>query len=577
MSKTILVNKDNKIKDSYFKRVKLIDITDKDGKPTKIEEETYNNYQQLEKCLLSKNIIIGIDSAYRSIEEQQELYNEFLEKYGKDYTEQYVALPTTSEHHTGLAIDISIKENGVWLDSDEHLEEKYQEIHKCLKDFGFILRYPKNKEKITSYQYEPWHIRYVGKFVANIIYENNYTLEEYLTSYGGIVLINKEKDMTSFDVVNDISKLFGIKRVGHTGTLDPLATGVLIIAIGQATKVVELLTATYKEYIAEVKLGIKTDTLDITGYPYEPWHIRYVGKFVAKIISENNYTLEEYLNEFSAVILVNKEQNMTSFDVVNEISHLFGIKKVGHTGTLDPLAEGVLIVAIGQSTKVVELLTATYKEYIAKVKLGILTDTLDITGNLIKEEEIPENLDIEKVIRNFKKTYMQEVPIYSAVKVNGKKLYEYARNNEKVTLPTKEVTIKEIELLSKTSDTFEFKTTVSKGCYIRSLINDIAQELNTIGVMSELTRTKQGNISLEQTSTLQEIKQGKYKIYDIDQVLEIPVIKLNDFLSKKVKSGHKLNNTWNIKNKVIFKDENNKILGIYENNDNILKTWKNFV
>ena len=464
MIKTILVNKQNPIKESFYKKIDLIDIVTEDNTETKIEKETYQSYLELKKYLEEKNIYIEIDSAYRSIKHQQELYNEFCDKYGKEYANSVVAEPTKSEHHTGLAIDLSIRNEFGYIEEDNYelYHKTYNEIHNIIAKFGFILRYPKGKEHIT-------------------------------------------------------------------------------------------------------------------GYPYEPWHIRYVGKFVAKIISENNYTLEEYLNEFSAVILVNKEQNMTSFDVVNEISHLFGIKKVGHTGTLDPLAEGVLIVAIGQATKVVELLTATYKEYIAKVKLGILTDTLDITGNLIKEEEIPENLDIEKVIRNFKKTYMQEVPIYSAVKVNGKKLYEYARNNEKVTLPTKEVTIKEIELLSKTSDTFEFKTTVSKGCYIRSLINDIAQELNTIGVMSELTRTKQGNISLEQTSTLQEIKQGKYKIYDIDQVLEIPVIKLNDFLSKKVKSGHKLNNTWNIKNKGIFKDENNKILGIYENNDNILKTWKNFV
>lgn len=462
MSKTILVNKDNKIKDSYFKRVKLIDITDKDGKPTKIEEETYNNYQQLEKCLLSKNIIIGIDSAYRSIEEQQELYNEFLEKYGKDYTEQYVALPTTSEHHTGLAIDISIKENGVWLDSDEHLEEKYQEIHKCLKDFGFILRYPKNKEKITSYQYEPWHIRYVGKFVANIIYENNYTLEEYLTSYGGIVLINKEKDMTSFDVVNDISKLFGIKRVGHTGTLDPLATGVLIIAIGQATKVVELLTATYKEYIAEVKLGIKTDTLDIT-------------------------------------------------------------------------------------------------------------------GQLIDTKEVPNDINIEDTLNSFKKTYLQEVPIYSAVKVNGKKLYEYARNNEEVKLPKKEVTIKEIELLSQSEDTFKFRALVSKGCYIRSLISDIGDKLNTYTTMTNLTRTKQGKVSINETNTLQDIKDEKLKIYSIDDVLDYEVLEVDENIEKLIRTGRKIENKYFIKDKVIFKDKNSKLLGIYEVENDILKVWKNFV
>ena len=173
----------------------------------------------------------------------------------------------------------------------------------------------------------------------------------------------------------------------------------------------------------------------ITGYPYEPWHIRYVGKFVAKIIYEKNYTLEEYLTKYSGIVYVNKEKDMTSFDVVNQISKLFGIKRVGHTGTLDPLAEGVLLVAIGKATKVVELLTATYKEYIATVKLGIKTDTLDITGKVLEQKEVPNLENLDEVLNSFKKTYLQEVPIYSAVKVNGKKLYEYARNNEQVELP----------------------------------------------------------------------------------------------------------------------------------------------
>lgn len=465
MTKTILVNKQNPIKESYYKRVNLIDIVTEDNTETKIEKETYKAYLELKKYLKEKNIQIEIDSAYRSIKHQQELYNEFCDKYGKDYATSVVAPPTTSEHHTGLALDLAIKNEVGYIDEKENYElyhQTYNEIHQILKDFGFILRYPKEKEHIT-------------------------------------------------------------------------------------------------------------------GYPYEPWHIRYVGKFVSKIIAENNYTLEEYLTDFSGIILVNKEKDMTSFDVVNEISHLFGMKKVGHTGTLDPLAEGVLIVTIGKATKVVELLTATYKEYIAKVKLGLLTDTLDITGNILKETTIPNIDNLKEVLNSFKKTYLQEVPIYSAVKVNGKKLYEYARNNEEVILPKKEVTVKEIELLNKTEETFEFKTTVSKGCYIRSLINDITKELNTIGVMTELTRTRQGKISIEETNTLLEIKQGIYKIYTIDEVLELPVITLNDFLSQKVTSGHRLNDTWNITDKVIFKDKNNKILGIYEKKDDTLITWKNFV
>ena len=153
----------------------------------------------------------------------------------------------------------------------------------------------------------------------------------------------------------------------------------------------------------------------------------------------------------NGVIVVNKEKGMTSFDVVHEIKKIFHTKKVGHTGTLDPLAEGVLIVCIGNATKIVELLTANDKEYIAEAKLGIKTDTLDTEGEIIDKKDF--NIDLlEDTINSFKKTYLQEVPIYSAVKVNGKKLYEYARKGIEVELPKKEVTIKEIELLSSNNE-----------------------------------------------------------------------------------------------------------------------------
>lgn len=465
MTNTTLINKDNKIKESFYKRVNFIDIKDIDGNDTKIEKETYENYLELQEFLKTKNIIIGIDSAYRSEQRQSELYQEFIEKYGKEYADKIVAPVGTSEHHSGLAIDLALKSNNVYLDADmvhEDQEPIYKELHKHLKDFGFILRYPEGKEHIT-------------------------------------------------------------------------------------------------------------------GYPYEPWHIRYVGKFVAKIIYERNYTLEEYLTDFSGIILVNKEKDMTSFDVVNEISHLFGIKRVGHTGTLDPLAEGVLLVAIGKATKVVELLTATYKEYIATVKLGIKTDTLDITGKVLEQKEVPNLENLDEVLNSFKKTYLQEVPIYSAVKVNGKKLYEYARNNEQVELPKKTVTIKEVELLDKTEDTFKFKTLVSKGCYIRSLINDIGNELNTYATMTELTRTKQGKVSIEETKTLKDIKNGNFKLYEIDEVLEIPVIAVDSVQEQKIRTGQKINNDYNIKEKVIFKDNDGFILGIYESKNGLLSVWKNFV
>lgn len=464
MYKTILVNKQNKIKGSYLKKIKLINTKDINNKDVLIEKETYENYLKLKDFLKEKNIEIGISSAYRSIEDQEKIYNEFLKKYGEEYTKTHVAVPYTSEHHTGLCLDINVKVNGCFPKDNYELEEQkeyYESIYKYLKDFGFILRYPKGKENIT---------------------------------------------------------------------------GVL----------------------------------------YEPWHIRYVGVVPATIIMNNNWTLEEYLKEFSGVIVINKKSGPTSFDIVNEVSHIFGIKKVGHTGTLDPLAEGILIIAIGKATKIVELLTSKDKEYIAEVKLGFCTDSYDTDGAILNRCNIPDNLDISNVLNSFKKTYMQEVPIYSAVKVNGKKLYEYARSGKSVTLPKKEVTIKEIELLSKTSSSFTFRTLVTKGCYIRSLIQDISKELGVYATMSRLIRTKQGVVSIDMSNTIDDLLNNNYRILSIEECLDYPIVIINDDDKFKVSNGVRLENKWNIEDRVIFKDSNNRLLGIYEVRDNMLVTWKNF-
>ena len=425
MNKAILVNKDNKIKENFYKYLELISINNCNNKEIKIEKETYEQYLKLEEALQKQNINIEIEEAY--IEDELE----------------------TSEYKTGLAIKLKIDSSN------------YEEVHSLLSKYGFILRYPQEKEKIT-------------------------------------------------------------------------------------------------------------------GYKYNPTHIRYVGNIISKIIYENNWTLEEYLKEFSGVIVVNKEKDMTSFDVVNEISHLFGIKKVGHTGTLDPLAEGVLIVCIGKATKIVELLTAKDKEYIAGVKLGVKTDTYDITGNILDTKEVINTDALEEVIKTFKKTYNQEVPIYSAVKVDGKKLYEYARNNKKVELPKKEVTIKEIEILDRNKDTFTIKTLVSKGTYIRSLINDIGNSLNTYATMTSLIRTKQGKVTINEAYKLNDIKNNNFKYYKIEEVLEYPIIKVDDEIEFKISNGVKLLDIYNIEDKVIFINNKNKLLGIYEKVNEELKVWKNF-
>jgi len=282
------------------------------------------------------------------------------------------------------------------------------------------------------------------------------------------------------------------------------------------------------------------------------------------------------MNEINGIIPIYKEKGMTSFDVVSVIKKIFHTNKVGHTGTLDPLAEGVLLVCIGKATKIVELLTANEKEYIATVKLGIETDTLDIEGKILKEEEI-KDINIKEIIKSYKnKTYLQEVPKYSAIKVNGKKLYEYARENIDVELPKKEVTIKEIELLESTKDTFKFKTLVTKGTYIRSLIRDICHDANTIGTMTELLRTRQGKVKLEECYKLEDIKNNNYKLLSIEEVLNYKKIEVDQDTYKKISNGVKITNTYNIKDRVIF-TYNNQLIGIYEKDNELLKVWKNFI
>ena len=328
--------------------------------------------------------------------------------------------------------------------------------------------------------------------------------------------------------------------------------------------------------VLKIKEKIDKEVLAKYGFIKMGKYIRYVGLVPAKIMYENKLKLEEYLNG-SYAILVNKKRDMTSFDVVSKISKLFGIKKVGHTGTLDPLAEGLMVILLGKATRLSLDITSKYKEYIAGVYLGYETDTYDITGKTTKVKEVPKNIDIEKTLSTYNKTYMQEVPIYSAVKVNGKKLYEYARQNLEVSLPKKEVTIKDIKLLTEEKNMFTFKATVSKGCYIRSLIRDISISLNTLGTMTSLKRTKIDNLKLKDAYTIDEIEKAKFKLLEIDNLFSYPKIKVNKELLSKIKNGSKLENIYNIEDKVIFIDNKSNVKAIYYNDNNILKVYKNLI
>lgn len=279
------------------------------------------------------------------------------------------------------------------------------------------------------------------------------------------------------------------------------------------------------------------------------------------------------------IIVVNKDKYYTSRDVVNVIGKIFNTKKVGHTGTLDPLATGVLIVCMNKALKVVDLITASDKEYIAKVVLGIDTDTLDITGNIINECKTDVNVDMVKsVLNSFVGKSIQEVPKYSAVKVNGKKLYEYARNGIDVELPKREIQIFDIELISNIDivdghQEFSFRVKVSKGTYIRSLIRDIGVKLGCFACMKELTRTKQGKFSIDESYTLNDIKNGNYKLLNIKDVIDIEKVVVSDNMLFKIKNGMILDKFF-ISDKALILDNNGNEIGIYKTYDKDSKKVK---
>ena len=177
----LLVNKNHLFNEKDIEKFEMVEYENYKEKTIFVESETFKHFEMLRAHLKVDGIIVEIDDAYRSLESQENLFLKFMNKYGMAYAENIVAMPGTSEHHTGQAIDLVIQKDGKWIEENEALlkeVEVFDKIHKSLKHFGFILRYPKGKEKVTGYPYEPWHIRYVGEDISMNI--GNETLEEYL-------------------------------------------------------------------------------------------------------------------------------------------------------------------------------------------------------------------------------------------------------------------------------------------------------------------------------------------------------------------------------------------------------------
>ena len=278
------------------------------------------------------------------------------------------------------------------------------------------------------------------------------------------------------------------------------------------------------------------------------------------------------------IIVVNKEKGCTSHDLVSKVKKIVK-EKVGHTGTLDPLATGVLPLLIGKGTLCSKYLINHNKEYIAVLKLGVSTDTMDGEGSVLEEKDVDtsilEKSNVEKILSGFVGKQIQEPPIYSAIKVKGKKLYEYARKGESVEIPKREIEIYDMELrgINKIENEIEFKVSCSKGTYIRSLCRDLAKELGTIGYMKDLKRLKVGEFSIENSITINEKttkKDIEEKMITIEELfknkekIELDTKKLILFLN-----GVKLN--YNNKDEVYRIYSSNKFIGLGTIKNNILK------
>lgn len=285
----------------------------------------------------------------------------------------------------------------------------------------------------------------------------------------------------------------------------------------------------------------------------------------------------------NGILIINKEKGCTSHDIVYKVKKIFN-EKVGHTGTLDPLAEGVLPILIGKGTLCSKYLINHDKKYIVNLALGQKTETADLEGKIIEEKNIPDKSltqsKIEKVLKSFIGKQQQMPPIYSAIKVNGKKLYEYARKGQNVEIKPRKIEIYDIKLMNIDAQKkqIQFEVFCGKGTYIRSLCEDIAEKLETVGYMESLKRIQVGNFKIEESSRIQELEENKEdtkylesKIISIEEIFKNKgKIKLDDRKMQLFLNGVKI--TQNQENDIYrIYDKNEKFIGIGIVQDKLLK------
>lgn len=288
----------------------------------------------------------------------------------------------------------------------------------------------------------------------------------------------------------------------------------------------------------------------------------------------------------NGIININKPLGMTSHDVVSRLRRILGIKKIGHTGTLDPDASGVLPMCVGRATKTADMLTAQDKQYVAEVTLGSATTTLDASGEVTETAEVNVTAsDIERAVKDFVGEIEQIPPMYSAIKVDGKRLYQLAREGVEIERKPRRVTISSIEVLNIDLENKKFSMRVdcSKGTYIRTLCDDIGRALGCFAHMSALERTRSGRFDIAEAFTLSQVEEMKEAgntsfLVPIDKVFEeLPKLILSDRKAALMCNGVKVR-AQGIQNGEMYRvyDEGGRFLTISEAENGQLKILKTF-
>lgn len=264
----------------------------------------------------------------------------------------------------------------------------------------------------------------------------------------------------------------------------------------------------------------------------------------------------------NGIFLINKEANWTSFDICAKVKRLFNTKKVGHSGTLDPFAEGLMIVCLGQATKIIPFLEHYNKTYLATIKLGEETDTLDNTGNIIDKKDVLNYSleEIKNVLNSFLGKSQQIPPMFSALKHDGVPLYSLAREGIEIERKPRDIEIFSIELIEYNKPFLTFKCKVSKGTYIRTLAKDIAIKLSTVGHLVKLIRTNIDKFDLNMAKKVNELTINDS--ISIVEMLTLPTLIVDNEIEKKIRNGNKL--SLQGKNILLLVNEKKEALAIYE-------------